>query len=256
MSSTNDAAFYDEVWTHFGDLDAASPAAFHRRRQLLGLVQRHAGSARRLLEIGCGQGALLETLSLELPSALLHGADVSPAALARARSACRDAELFQLDLAALDFDGEQRQRFERFDLVICSEVLEHLADDRLALTRIGKLLEPSGQLIVSVPGGRSTRFDRAIGHLRHYDGESLGRVIADAGFELQRVVAWGFPFHNLYRLAVAAASRLTLAEGGAERVPAAVLGHCYRLLGKTLKPLYYLNRPYLGTQLFAVARKP
>jgi 2-polyprenyl-3-methyl-5-hydroxy-6-metoxy-1,4-benzoquinol methylase len=255
LSSTNDAAFYDQVWTHFGDLDAASPAAFHRRRQLLGLVRRHAPSARRLLEVGCGQGALLETLSLELPSALLHGADVSPAALARARSACRDADLFLLDLAGIDFDGEQQRRFGRFDLVICSEVLEHLADDALALSRIAKLLEPGGHLIVSVPSGQPTRFDRAIGHLRHYQREKLGHLLVGAGFELQRIVAWGFPFHNLYRLAVAAASRLTLAEGGAERVPAALLGPCYRLLGMALKPLYYLNRPYCGTQLFAVARK-
>lgn len=251
----NEAVFYDRVWENFGDLDSASPAAFHRRRQLVGLVQRHAPSARRVLEVGCGQGALLKKLSLELPAAVLHGADVSPAALQRARSACDQAELFLLDLAAFDFDGEQRDRLGRFDLVICSEVLEHLADDALGLERLTKFLAPGGQLIVSVPGGEPTRFDRAIGHLRHYDRRELGRALVRAGLEPEVLIAWGFPFHTLYRLAVQLASRLSLDEDGGERVPRSALGFGYRLASYVLTPLYYLNRPYWGTQLFAVARK-
>jgi SAM-dependent methyltransferase len=190
-----------------------------------------------------------------LPAAVVHGADVSPAALVRARSACREAHLFELDLASLDFDAEQADRFGRFDVVICSEVLEHLADDALGLERLGKFLAPGGQLIMSVPGGERTRFDRAIGHLRHYDRRSLARRIAEAGFEPEAVIAWGFPFHTLYRLAVGVAAKLSLEKGGAERVPRAALTFGYRLTSHALKPLYYLNRPYWGTQLFAVARK-
>jgi SAM-dependent methyltransferase len=251
-----DADFYDQVWDTWGELDGHSPAAFHRRRLVLALVRDHARSASQVLEVGCGQGALLKKLELELPGAIVHGADVSPRSLERSRALGSRAELFQLDLTALDFEQSHAQRFGQFDLVICSEVLEHLADDQRALERIRELLAPGGHLIVTVPSGQRTRFDAAIGHIRHYTRSGLAHRLREAGFEVERGMAWGFPFHNLYRLLVTAGAQLSLSKNGATRgLPNRALGFGYRALSGMLKPLYFLNRPYWGPQLFAVARK-
>jgi 2-polyprenyl-3-methyl-5-hydroxy-6-metoxy-1,4-benzoquinol methylase len=251
------ADFYDQVWSSWGDLDGHSPAAFHRRRLVLSLVREHARSALQVLEVGCGQGALLKRLELELPAAVVHGADVSPESLSRSRELGSRAELFQLDLAALDFDAAHAQRFGHFDLIICSEVLEHLADDHQALERIARLLAPGGHLIVTVPSGRRTRFDTAIGHVRHYTLRELAQRLRESDFDVERVMAWGFPFHNLYRLLVAIGAELTMAKGMAVESSAqrGALGLGYRALSRVLKPLYFLNRPFWGPQLFAVARK-
>ncbi len=248
------AAFYDRVWSDWGSLDAVSPAAFHRRRQLLALAQRHARSARQVLDVGCGQGALLKELERELPAALLHGSDVSDAALEQARRASPSATLFTLDLEADDFE-RYSSYFGRFDLVLCSEVLEHLADDGSALTRLARLLTEGGQLLVSVPGGRLTRFDHSIGHLRHYTPKLLSACLTSSGFEVERVMAWGFPFHNLYRRIVEGASGAALAGSGESRLPKGLLRFGYRVTSAILNPLYYLNRPYWGPQLFALAKK-
>jgi trans-aconitate methyltransferase len=255
---TDIADFYDQVWDAWGELDRHSPAAFHRRRIVLALVREYARSANQVLEVGCGQGALLKKLELELPAAVVHGADVSPKSLEKSRALGIRAELFQLDLSALDFEASHAERFSRFDLVICSEVLEHLADDRRALERIMLLLAPGGQLIVTVPSGQKTRFDSAIGHVRHYTRRGLAHRLREGGFEVERVMAWGFPFHNLYRLLVAVGARLSPDTSGsrAPGLPRGVLGLSYRALSRALKPLYFLNRPYWGPQLFAVARKP
>lgn len=224
---------------------------------MLALVREHARSASQVLEVGCGQGALLKKLELELPAAVVHGADVSPRSLEKSRQLGSRAELFQLDLAALDFDAQQAERFGRFDLIICSEVLEHLVDDARALERIARLLAPGGHLIVSVPSGQRTRFDAAIGHVRHYTLHGLSHRLRERGFEVERALAWGFPFHNLYRLLIDVGARLSseLNGKGTPQLPSAALTFGYRTLSRVLTPLYFLNRPYWGPQLFAVARK-
>jgi len=109
---------------------------------------------------------------------------------------------------------------------------------------------------VTVPSGQRTRFDAAIGHLRHYTRRGLAHRLRESGFEVERVMAWGFPFHNLYRLLISIGARAAMAEsGGARGLPSGVLGFGYRTLSRALQPLYFLNRPYWGPQLFAVARK-
>lgn len=256
-AASNVAPFYDHVWDVWGELDRDSPAAFHRRRLILTLVREHARSASQVLELGCGQGTLLKKLELELPAAVVQGADVSPRSLEKSRELGCRAELFELDLAALDFEARHAARLGHFDLVICSEVLEHLADDKLALERIRSLLAPGGHLIVTVPSGQRTRFDRALGHVRHYTRSGLAWRLREADYDVERALAWGFPFHNLYRLLVAMGARLSLDAGaaGGPALPRGTVGLGYRALARALKPLYFLNRPYWGPQLLAVARK-
>lgn len=254
------ATFYDRVWTDWGHLDERSPAALHRRRVLLSLAREHSRSSRRLLEVGCGQGALLCNLVREFPAALVHGADVSRESLARAAARNTRATLFELDLESPRFDEQAADRRDQFDLIVCSEVLEHLQDDRLALQRLTGMLAPGGALIISVPAGDRTRFDRAIGHLRHYTEAQLADVLHAAGLRVVRVFSWGFPFHSLYRWAVKWAARAALRSSGAprranRRAPNRVFCAAYSAFALGLRPLYFLNSSQRGPQLFAVARK-
>ncbi len=257
MSSTerSGSPFYDPVWESFGALDAVSPASFHRRRQLLSLIREFGRGPRNLLELGCGQGALLKRLELELPSVTLVGADVSAVALATTREACPDAELVLLDLQDPAFAERHRAQLGRFDLVLCSEVLEHLDDDALALRHVRALLAPGGRVIVSVPGDTPTRFDRAIGHRRHYTVRTLTELLESADFEVDRVFAWGLPFHSAYRQLVRLAARFTFSENAQPTPLPPLLSAGYRGLSRVLRLLYFLNLSHAGPQLFAVAQR-
>jgi len=253
-------AFYDAMWQRYAHLDAASPAAFHRRRLVVDLAARAAPRARHVLDAGCGQGELLAELAARLSAAQIAGADVSARSVADSRAKSPGTDLFVLDLAAADFEAQQRERLGRYDLVVCSEVLEHIADDEAAAARLVRLLAPGGHLVATVPGGAMSRFDVAIGHHRHYDTARLARLLETAGLRVERVLAWGFPFHSLYRTAVRIASRAAEARAGREgdrdsAVPGA-LGAAYSLLGRALKPLFYLNADRWGEQLIALASKP
>jgi SAM-dependent methyltransferase len=250
--------FYDQVWDQYEALDRASPAAFHRRRLVRRLLSRHAAGARSLLDAGCGPGQLLAELSLHFPHARLTGGDVSTRSLESARKRCPDAELFALDLGAGDFESAHAARLGGFDAIVCSEVLEHLTDDTLALRRLHALLEPGGHLIVTVPGGSMSRFDVAIGHLRHYRLQLLRDRLQAAGLEPIESFAWGFPFQNLYRTAVRIASRAAIPENQSATRPGMVtrvLQGGYTLFGHSMLPLFFFNLPWLGEQLVAVARR-
>jgi predicted TPR repeat methyltransferase len=107
---------------------------------------------------------------------------------------------------------------ERFDVVVCADVLEHLPDPALLLARIEGWLAPSGTLLVSVPNvanatvrlgllfGRFRYAERGIldrTHLRFYTRATARELLESAGF---RVVA-AEPTAMPYELAIPALSR-------------------------------------------------
>jgi 2-polyprenyl-3-methyl-5-hydroxy-6-metoxy-1,4-benzoquinol methylase len=258
---TDERAFYDDMWEKFGSLDDASPAAFHRRRIIAELARRAApAGAARVLDVGCGQGDLLRELAAHLPGARMFGADISEASLAETRRKNAGLELFALDLTAPAFLEQNADRLGRFDLVVLSEVLEHLEDEATSLRNLSALVADGGAVIVTVPGGEMSRFDVAIGHKRHYRPRRLAAALEAAGLRVERVFAWGFPFHNLYRTAVRVASRASMPAPGSAppaKKPgvSSLLAGAYVVFGRALKPLFYLNLDRGGEQLFAVARK-
>jgi SAM-dependent methyltransferase len=89
---------------------------------------------------------------------------------------------------------------EKFDTVICLNVVEHLADDRGALLNIRTVLDAAGRAIILVPCGPKLygTLDEVLGHHRRYTRETLQALIVSAGFELEKmlefnrigVVAW------------------------------------------------------------------
>lgn len=103
------------------------------------------GASSRVIDVGCGDGRhLLEAVKR---GCLAVGVDYERGALlqARARLAGYRCDLLLADAAGLPF------RAEAFDAVICTETLEHLPDDRGAISEISRLLRPGGTLLGAVP---------------------------------------------------------------------------------------------------------
>jgi trans-aconitate methyltransferase len=249
-------AFYDDMWKRYGHLDAVSPAAFHRRRIVVELLAKHARGAKSVLDVGCGQGELLREIEGALPGAKICGADISEQSLVDTRKRAPSYDLFQLDAAAPDFAQRYAERLGTFHALTCCEVLEHIPAHVDAAANLRSLLAPGGVAVITVPGGKMSRYDEIIGHQRHYTPALLRSLLTDAGFQVAKVLAWGFPFHNLYRTAVRIASRATMREEKpSSGASSSILGKAYEVFGRALKPLFYLNGNRFGEQLIAVVRR-
>jgi len=80
-----------------------------------------------------------------------------------------------------------------FSQVICSEVLEHLPEDRPALREIASAIEPGGSLILTFPHRHSyyAGDDRFVNHYRRYEMIEMKTNLEDVGLktvEIQKVL--------------------------------------------------------------------
>lgn len=143
----------------------------------------------RVVEIGAGIGNI--TLHL-LPREHYVCSDIDPLHLHLLRN------LFyrrpNVDVRYLDISSniDEWPSKEKFDTVICLNLLEHIKDHEVALRNMHKLSIPGGRMILLVPNGPSlfSSLDAAVGHVRRYTKKEVVRLVREAGFELERV--WYF----------------------------------------------------------------
>jgi len=88
---------------------------------------------------------------------------------------------------------------ETFDTIFMFEVLEHIEDDRAALSQVYKLLNSAGEMLLSVPARESSfgPSDVFAGHFRRYDRAKLLALIQEARFQVQTIWSYGVPLANV-----------------------------------------------------------
>jgi len=150
------------------------------------LVEPHAqlGPDDRLLDVGCGYGAWLAFMYGRTGSQI-HGLDADRGSIER--NLCRDHGTLlvgELEEAAFP-DGH-------FGLVSMMHSLEHMRDPVATLRELHRILAPGGLAFIEVPNfasllrpafGRSWFPLLVPQHLQHFEVASLGRALAEAGFD-------------------------------------------------------------------------
>jgi 2-polyprenyl-3-methyl-5-hydroxy-6-metoxy-1,4-benzoquinol methylase len=203
---------WNDHWSTFGAAAALNPAQAYRRKIVFGLLSLgRAAAPVRLLDLGSGSGDFaLEALRVR-PDAELVGLDLAASGVQMASTKVPQATFFQQDFTqpiaiAARYAGWATH-------AVCTEVLEHLDDPKSMLRNVRPLLAPGCRLVVTVPSGPMSAFDRHIGHRRHFTRALLDRTLRDAGFEPVELLGAGFPFFNLYRLAVIARGKRLIDDG-------------------------------------------
>jgi SAM-dependent methyltransferase len=239
---------WDRHWADFAQANARNPAQAYRQRLIIELLRR-SGPHERILDIGSGTGALAAELHRFFPRAAIVGVELSREGVERSRLAVPSATFVQRDLVtAKDVDARLRGWATA---AVCSEVLEHVDDPVRLLRGALPYLARTCRVVVTVPGGPMSAFDRSIGHRRHFTPETLADLLTKAGLRVDRAERAGFPFFNLYRLTVIARGRgVTRDVHGSNPTATAAMSLFDRLFR------FNLPRSPFGWQIVAVATLP
>ena len=214
-----------------------------------------------VLEIGSGEGAVAWRLARRY---LYVGLEPDLTSFAKALdrlAAIPSARLLNAGLEGLGAD-------EVFDLVCAFEVLEHIEDDRAALTEWRLRVRPGGWLIVSVPAWprRWGAADEKAGHYRRYEPDELRELLRRAGFDESEVLLYGFPLGYVLQPLWNRAARPAIARGASMEERTASSGRWFQppealgfITQAVAAPFRLLQRPFArsrGTGLVAIARLP
>lgn len=112
-------------------------------------------------DVGCGSGTLLLFLKEKYTPAAISGFEVAQSAL--------DITAERLPEATLKVYSLYDEPEEQFDIIFCTEVLEHLVYPDVAIQNLQKRMKSGSTLIITVPNGR---LDTWNGHINFWSPES------------------------------------------------------------------------------------
>jgi 2-polyprenyl-3-methyl-5-hydroxy-6-metoxy-1,4-benzoquinol methylase len=159
-----------------------------------------------VLDLGCGNGSFLSMFKQQ--GWQRHGTDFSVSGISLAKQHYPDINFFVAD--AQSCVPEIMQQCGPVDLILSTEVIEHLYDPRGFLATAFKVLKPGGTLVITTPyhgyiknimlavvgkldGHFTVTWDH--GHIKFWSRKTLTFVLEEAGFKIEKFEGSGrFPY--------------------------------------------------------------
>jgi SAM-dependent methyltransferase len=237
-------ATYDRIWPQMSDYIRYNPGARHRRRHIFQFLD--GLRFRSLLDVGCGNAEFLRLVDARYPGRELMGVDLSAVAVDT-----NSATFPHIRFAVSNVEHDALPG--PVDVVVCSEVLEHLSDPTAALRHIHDALKDGGHAVLTTPTGTVHQTEKHFGHVQHPSPDELTRWCADAGLDVVDLRVWGFPFYSLTKWATNIRPDAALQRFAGEQA----YGVLEKAVSSSLTALNYVNfeRSSRGVQLFALVRK-
>lgn len=158
-------------------------------RHLIEILKPYLPKVKKILDIGSGVGTI--DFYLASKGKKVTGIEISKSAVELAK---KNAELFNLNKKITFINAAFPTKILKgqYDMVIFSEVIEHLEDDTKALRDIWKVLKPNGLLVITTPSinaplyrlGLLNKFDREVGHMRRYTLPYLISLVEKNGYKV------------------------------------------------------------------------
>jgi len=143
----------------------------------------------KIYDYGCGVG----TLDFYLASLnnKVTGVDLSDSAIRLANKSKNELKLKKYCTFNVVKSTKLNSRL-KYDLIICSEVIEHVPNDLYLINYFNKIIKNKGYLFITTPSinaplfklGMLKKFDLAVGHKRRYNIEKLTALLQRGKFEI------------------------------------------------------------------------
>lgn len=189
MQSKNDFynRYHNKNSKFFSIINDNNFTYYFHLRQLITILPK-MGKESNILDIGCGVGTLAYYLASKGFNVI--GVDVSSRAIKIANSFRSKSGLKNVNFSLGDVQMITSTR--KYDLIVCTEVIEHLENDVKMLKTIYTLLNSKGKLLLSTPSvnaplyklGMLRKFDLEVGHLRRYKMDDLLFKLRKSGFRI------------------------------------------------------------------------
>jgi len=124
-----------------------------------------------VLEVGCGLGKTLSIIS-ESSSVRLKGIDISPTAIEKAEKYYQ-AIYFE----CMNFENSIEKL--KYDLVICSQTLEHVDNPELMINKLKESVKINGTLFITVPWPKSSLDNGVKNHYWRFYPEDFYELISN-----------------------------------------------------------------------------
>lgn len=142
------AEYYDKFWP---ELEKQHQAGINSRHRIILLKLKEAGLRKnsRVLEIGCGVGALTGFIAKHVTDGKITGVDISPASVAFAKEKYK--HLKHVDFLVSDMTNFTHD--EKYDIVLFPDVLEHIPTEahQNIFNTVSKLMADDGMIAINLP---------------------------------------------------------------------------------------------------------
>lgn len=158
-------------------------------KQILKILPK---DSEKILDVGCSSGVLTAQIAKALPRSKVTGLDSYDKAIIFAKSKYPNVSFITADAHKLPFKNNS------FDLVICTETLEHVIDPKGALLEMRRVLKNTGYAIISMDSGSIlfrwvwyfwTKTKGRVwqnAHLHEFNAQILEDLIKNSGLKIKK----------------------------------------------------------------------
>lgn len=151
-----------------------------------GNLQKQSFSPKNVLDIGAGHGQLLSCLAEKYPNAKLYATEVDNAC-------CKELAARGIETKQVILDDLEQVPFDtKFDLIVCSHVLEHARNPKKFLRFISEMLAPGGFAMLEVPNcGVPYNYGGDSPHLTFFSNNTFRNALTNSGMEVSKLMTGG-----------------------------------------------------------------
>lgn len=240
----NDQFQYDGWWNSFLSLNIEDPGTTYRTDMVISAI--NSLRVKDIADAGCGSAELIKKIKNSAENANLSGFDVSEKIISINKEKYPDVFFFTANL------NENVPSERKFEMVICTEVIEHLRNWEKAIENLADLIQKDGYVIITTQAGKMHKHHKALDHLKHFKKEEIENELKKHGLKIVKSHYSGWPFMNLKN------NLLSIFFKDIKESPmltAKKQGFANKLAFRIFRHLYNISSKKRGPQIFILAKK-